>query len=356
MRLPATRRSGGHRSLAATIALAVLCAGCTRPEPRLNGGGSTFIGPLMKKWAIVYNEKTGVEVDYALKGSGNGIQQMIARTYDFGCTDAPLNKDELTDAKRKGGEVLHIPLVIGAVVPVYNLPELKDVGEPVRFTGPVLAKIFLGQITTWNDPEIARLNPALRLPGRAIVVVRRADPSGTTYIWTDYLATVSELWQSKVGPGAKEVTWWTGAVGEQGNQGVAQHVSAVPGSIGYVELEYAVKNELRCGAVQNRDKNFMLATAESVTAAVQGAESDIPADLCFTLNNKPGANAYPVCGAVWAVLYKDQPADTGKVLVDYLTWVTHDGQRYARELNYAPLSEGLVRKIEGKLKLVKFVE
>src|SRR5262249_53166169 len=162
----------------------------------------TFVGPVMKKWAGLYKDKKGVEVDYALKGSGNGIQQMTAKTYHFGCTDAPMNEGEIKKANEVGGEVLHIPLVFGAVVAVYNLPALKG-KEPIKFTGPVLADIFLGKISKWNDPALQEINPGLKLPDHGIVVVRRADPSGTTFIWTDYLANVSETWKKEVGPGAK---------------------------------------------------------------------------------------------------------------------------------------------------------
>jgi phosphate transport system substrate-binding protein len=320
---------------------------------RLNGGGSTFVGPMMKKWAALYNQKTGMEIDYALKGSGNGIQQMIAKTYHFGCTDAPMNAVEIEAARKNGGDVLHIPLVFGAVVPIYHLPELKDAKEHLKFTGPVLADIFMGKITKWNDAALQTLNTGIQLPDRAIVVVRRADPSGTTFIWTDYLAAVSEDWRQEVGPGAKEVKWWQGAVGKPQNQGVAGHVAATEGAIGYVELDYALSNKLAHGAVQNKDGKSVAASSASVTAAAKGAEATIPDDLCFSLNNQPGDGAYPICGTVWAVLYVNQHPAEAKALVDFLTWCTHDGQKQASALNYAPLSDGLVSRIEQKLKSIK---
>jgi phosphate ABC transporter phosphate-binding protein len=351
---------------ATTVAAAIIlvASGCTKSPntssnggiARLNGGGSTFVGPIMKKWATLYQEKKGVEVDYALKGSGNGIQQMTAKTYHFGCTDAPMNEDELKKAKETGGDVLHIPLIFGAVVPIYNVPELKDAKEPLKFTGAILADIFMGKITKWNDAALQMVNPGVGLPDRAIVVVRRADPSGTTFIWTSYLAAVSEPWKKEIGPGAKEVNWWTGAVGKPQNQGVAGHVAGSEGAIGYVEMDYALSNKLPFGAVQNKEAKFVVANTEAVTAAAKGAEENIPDNLCFSLNNQPGEKAYPICGTVWAVLYANQPAGNGKSLVDFLTWCTHDGQKYAAELNYAPLSEGLVHKIEEKLKLVKFTQ
>ena len=345
-----------------TVAAAGLVplAGCPKNQgggvTRLEGGGSTLVGPIMKKWETVYHEKKGIEINYARKGSGNGIQQMTAKTYHFGCTDAPMNDKELAAAKEKGGEVLHIPLVFGAVVPIYNLPELKDSKEPVKVTGAILADIFLGQITKWNDPALVKVNPGVALPDRAIVVVRRAEPSGTTFTFTDYLAKVSETWLQKTGPGAKEVKWFDQAVGKQGSQGVAGHVANTAGAVGYVEVEYAKSNQLPFAAVQNKQGKFVVASPETVTAASKGAEANVPDNLCLNLNNQPGDDAYPICAVVWAVLYQNQPADTGKMLVDFLTWVTHDGQAFAAGLNYAPLSQGLVQKVDEKLKSVKLVQ
>jgi phosphate transport system substrate-binding protein len=319
---------------------------------RLNAGGSTFVGPMMKKWASVYQKEKGTEIDYALKGSGNGIQQMTAKTYHFGCTDAPMNEDQLQKAKDAGGPVVHIPLVMGAVVPIYNLPDLKG-GKPLNFTGEVLGDIFLGKIDKWNHEDLKKINPGVDLPDQKISVVRRAEPSGTTFIWTTYLAGASPAWKEQLGPGRLEIKWPTG-VGEQGNPGVAGRVSNSPGSIGYVELLYALDNKIPFGAVQNADKSkFIHADMDNVTEAAKGAEADIPDDLCFTLTNKPGPEAYPICGMVWAVLYQNQPADTGKAVVDYLRWAVHDGQQYAKGLHYAPLSEGLVKKVDQKLDSIK---
>jgi phosphate ABC transporter phosphate-binding protein len=356
-----------HRAMITTAVVVLLTAlvllpmGCKSNEnsngaKSLSGGGSTLVGPMMKKWATLYKEKKNVEIDYALKGSGNGIQMMIAKTYHFGCTDAPMNDKELADAKSKGGEVLHIPLVFGAVVPIYNVAELKDIKEPLKFTGPILADIFRGAINKWNDPALVRINPGVPLPDKGIVVVRRAEPSGTTYTFTDYLAKISETWKNEIGPGAKEVKWFPGAVGKQGSQGVSGHVASTDGTISYVELDYALSNKLQIGAIQIKDGKYVVANAETVTAACKGAESNIPVDLCLNLNNQQAENAYPICATVWAVLYQEQKADVGRALVDFLTWCTHDGQSYASGLNYAPLSEGLVKKIDEKLKTVKFVQ
>jgi phosphate transport system substrate-binding protein len=317
----------------------------------LSGGGSTFVWPIMKKWTIMYHEKKKVEVDYAQKGSGDGVQQMIGRKYMFGCTDAPMNEDELKQANEKNGDVLHIPLIFGAVVPIYNLPELKG-KEPLKFTGEVLGQIYTGKITKWNEQPLKDLNPGVNLPDRGIVVVRRNEASGTTFIFTSFLGKTSPSWKETHGEkGAKDPKWFAGAIGETGNPGVAKHVKEFEGSIGYVELEYAVKDNLAFGAVENRDKKFVTATAEAVTAAAQGAE--IPDDLRFLLVNQPGEKSYPICGVVWAVLYVKQPAAQGKTLVDFLSYCVHDGQQFASTMNYAPLPEALVRKIDDKLKTVK---
>jgi phosphate transport system substrate-binding protein len=344
--------------------LALLPAGCTQKDgsgggsssvSRLKGGGSTFIGPLMKKWATLYKEKKNIEVDYAEKGSGNGIQMMTAKNYEFGCTDAPMTDEELGEAKKKGGEVLHIPLVFGGVVVVYNVAGLND--KDLKLDGPTLADIFMGKITRWDHDAIAKLNPGVTLPPKGITVVRRAEPSGTTYIFTDYLAKTSERWRKDVSPtGQKEVSWFNEAVGKPKNQGVAGHVKNTDGTIGYVELEYAQSNKLPTVAIKNKNGNFVQANAETVTAACKGAEANIPDNLCFNLNDQPGDKAYPICGAVWAVIYQDQKADSGKAVVDFLSWCVHDGQQVVSSLPYAPLSEGLVKKIDEKLKTVKFAQ
>jgi phosphate transport system substrate-binding protein len=337
--------------------LALVPAGCkssgtgANAVSSLSGGGSTFVYPMMKKWVSVYKEKKNVEVDYAPKGSGNGIQQMIARTYNFGCTDAPMNEKELAEARSKGGEVLHIPLVFGAVVIVYNVKELEG-QPPLKLSGKVVADIFRGEITTWDHPDIKALNKDHKLPPKGIAVVHRAEPSGTNYTLTDYLSKVSDIWKKEIGVG-KEVNWKTGT-GKQGNQGVAGHVKNTDGAIGYVELEYAQKEKLPTAEIENKDGKFVAASAESVTAACKGAEANIPPDLCLNLNNQPGEKAYPIIATVWAVFYQNQKADVGKALVDFISWCVHDGQSFVSALPYAPLSEGLVAKIDEKLKTVKF--
>jgi phosphate transport system substrate-binding protein len=330
------------------LILSATCGCGGRAEQRLNGGGSTFVFPMMSKWASDYDKASGVKVNYQSIGSGGGIQQMTAKTIDFGCTDAPMNEEQLQKARDVGGEVVHIPLVMGAVVPIYNL---EEAGEPLRFTGPVLADIFLGKITKWNDKALQDLNPGAKLPDKEIVVVRRSDGSGTTYIWTDYLAKVSPEWKSKVGVGTS-VNWPVG-IGQKGNEGVTGQVKRSPGSIGYVELTYALQNDVKYGSVRNREGEFIKGSLESVTAAAAGALSEIPDDLRYSITNAPGKDAYPLSGTVWAVLYVNQPADKGKAVVDFIRWVTHQGQQSAAELHYARLPQGLVERVDKMLERVQ---
>lgn len=341
------KRLLGEVALGCMVAMLV---GCTRGElpMRINGGGSTFVYPMMSRWASEYQQRTTTQVNYQSVGSGGGIQQMIVKTFDFGCTDAPLNEEQLEKARDNGGEVIHIPLVMGAVVAAYNLPELK---EPLRFNGPVLADMFLGKIRHWNDSALKELNPSAQLPNQEIQIVHRSDGSGTTFIWVDYLSKVSPEWKSAVGVGTS-VNWPIG-VGQKGNEGVAGQVKRTPGSIGYIELTYAVQNKIPFGLVQNREGEFIEASLESVTAAAQGALEDIPDDLRYSLTNAPGKHSYPISGTVWVVIYAQQPAGKGQVVVDFLRWVTHEGQEYAAELHYARLPAGLVERIEKKLARVR---
>jgi phosphate transport system substrate-binding protein len=233
---------------------------------------------------------------------------------------------------------------MGGVVPIYYLKEVK---EPLRFTGPVLADIYLNKITRWDDPKLKALNPGVDLPHLDIAVVHRSDGSGTTYIWADYLAKVSEEWQQKVGVGT-DLRWPTG-VGQPKNDGVAGHVARTPGAIGYVELTYALNSNLPYGAVQNRDKKFVRASLESVTKAAEGALKNLPEDLRYSLTDAPGEGAYPICGTTWAVLYRNQPADKAGLLADFLHWCAHEGQDQTAEMQYARLSPGLVERIDGLL-------
>jgi phosphate transport system substrate-binding protein len=344
--------------LLVTTTLALLGgSGCGKKgDVRLNAGGSTFVGPMMQKWKAIYHKETGVEIDYALKGSGNGITQMTAKTYNFGCTDAPMSQEQLDTAKEKGGDVIHIPLTMGAVVPIYNIPELKDAG-PLNFTGEVLAEIYLGKITQWDDPKIKKINPKIekKLPATKIVVVHRAEPSGTTFIWTDFLANTSEEWRKAIGKkGAIKIEWPLG-LGKSGNPEMAAHVNKSPGAIGYVELIYALQKDIPFGKVKNKAGEFVLADMAKVSAAAKGAvdAGEVPDDLCFNLTNKPGKDTYPISGAVWAVLYAKQPKDKGKEVVKFLKWITHEGQKYCEDQHYARLPEEVVKLIDKKLDTVK---
>ena len=324
-------------------------AGCGRGSPdTLEAGGSTFAYPMMSKWSGVYEKDKGVEVRYLSVGSGKGIEMMIGKTVDFGCSDAPLDEQDLEKARAAGGDVIHIPLVLGAVVPAYNLPEVK---EPLRFTGQVLAEIFLGKIRRWDDPALKHLNPKASLPGREITVVRRLDGSGTTYIWTEYLAKVNPQWKDRVGVG-RTVHWPTGEAA-RGNEGVAGFITRTPGAIGYLELTYGLQESIAFGSVQNRDGEFVRATPEAVTAAARAALTTVPEDLRFSINNARGAKSYPVSGACWAVAYARQPAGKGKRVVEFLRWATHEGQQYAEEMGYARLPEAVVSRLEARLDLIR---
>ncbi len=337
--------------LAVSFGLLVLgaVAGCGGGQKqRLNGAGSTFVYPMMSKWAAEYDTARAVEVNYQSIGSGGGIQQMTAKTADFGCTDGPMNEEQLQKARDTGGEVVHIPLVMGAVVPAYNLAEVK---EPLTFSGPLLADIYLGKVKKWNDKAIQKLNPGVRLPEKDIGVVHRSDGSGTTYVWVDYLAKVSEEWKEKVGV-ATSVNWPAGE-GAKGNEGVAGRVKETPGAIGYIELIYALQNDINYGLVKNKEGATIKAELKSITAAADNALNEIPEDLRYSITDAGGKDSYPICGTVWAVIYVNQPAPTGRHVVDFLRWVTHDGQQFCEGLQYAKLPPGLVERVEKRLDSVK---
>jgi phosphate transport system substrate-binding protein len=298
----------------------------------------------MSKWAREYEKAKGVRINYLSIGSGGGIRQMIERTVDFGCTDAAMNEEQLAKAQETGGKVVHIPLVMGAVVPIYNL---QGVNPTLRFSGTVLADIYMGKITKWNDPELAKLNPGVQLPDKDILTVHRSDGSGTTYIWVDYLSKISPAWREKIGVGTS--VNWPGGVAAKGNEGVAGKVSQSLGALGYVELIYARQNKIPFGVVQNRDGEFATPSLESVTAAAKNALTAIPDDLRYSLTDAPGKDSYPISGTVWAVIYENQPPGKGQAVVDFLRWVTHEGQEYAQGLDYAKLPEQLVKRLEIKL-------
>jgi phosphate transport system substrate-binding protein len=324
------------------------------PAPaRLSTGGTSVAYVIMEnRWRTAYRKEKGVEVDYESTGSTNGVKRMIERKYAIAFTHTPMTEGQREKARGEGGEVVHIPVVLCAVVPVYNVKGLKD-KPPLRFTGGVLADIFLGKIGKWNDPALKKLNQGVDLPDAGITVVHRADSSGTTFIFADYLHGASAAWQGQIGPARSEIKWPVG-VGVRRSLGVARHVRKTEGAIGYVDLLHAFTGEIPYGAVRNQDDTaFIHAGAENMTAAATGLVADLPADLTFKLTNRRGKDAYPICGAIWAVCYQDQPASDQKKVVDFLHWVTHEGQQFATDMSYAPLPEGLVRRADQKLQLIK---
>ena len=315
----------------------------------INGAGATFPAPIYTKFVAEYNRiKPEVKINYAAEGSGAGISKLSDGTVDYAGTDSPMKDAQIK--KAQGGNIYHIPTVMGAVVAVYNI---EGVDKPLNFTGPVLADIFLGNISNWNDARIAAINEGVKLPDQAITVVHRADKSGTTAIFTDYLAKVSPAWNK--GPGKGSDVKWPAAssVGGNKNDGVAATVQQVKGAIGYVELIYALENKMPFAAMQNKSGKFVMASMESVSAAA-GNLKDIPADLRISITDAEGDDSYPISGLTWIIVYENQKdAAKGAALVEYLWWVTHDGQALAPTLHYATLPKAIMPKVETLLKSIK---
>jgi phosphate transport system substrate-binding protein len=322
------------------------------PPPELvNGAGATFPYPIYSKWFDEYHKlHPDIQINYQSIGSGGGIRQVLAGTVDFGASDGPMNDDQLQEYKNKRGhDILHFPTVLGSDVPTYNVP---GVSVQLKFTPEALAGIFLGKITKWNDPGITSVNPGVNLPGEDIVVVHRSDGSGTTYVWTDYLSKVSEEWKTKVGKGTS-VNWPVG-LGGKGNEGVAGLVKQTPNSIGYVELIYAVQNNMPYGPVRNSSGSFIKADLASTTAAAAGAAKDMPADFRVSITNAPGKGAYPIASFTWLLVpAKIDDAAKRKVIVDFLHWMLKDGQKHAEPLAYAPLPKEVVAKETKAISEVK---
>ncbi len=329
--------------------LFLLCALLALPaiaQTTLNGAGATFPYPMYSKWFSEYHKlHPEIQINYQSIGSGGGIRQVINGTVDFGASDGPMTDEMLKEAKIK---ILHMPTVLGADVPAYNVPGVS--GE-LKFTPEALAGIFLGKITKWNDKTITGVNPGVNLPDRDIIVVHRSDGSGTTYIWTDYLSKVSPEWQSQVGKGTS-VKWPIG-LGGKGNEGVAGSIRQLQGAIGYVELIYAVQNNITYGSVRNAAGNFVKASLESVTAAAASAPK-MPPDFRVSITDPPGKEAYPISSFTW-LLIPEQSKDSakGKILSDFLNWMVTDGQKMTAALSYAPLPEGVVQKEKEAIKLVR---
>jgi len=331
------------------LSLLLLCLLATLPlfgQTTLNGAGATFPYPMYSKWFSEYHKlHPDIQVNYQSIGSGGGIRQVIAGTVDFGATDGPMTDDQLKEAKLK---ILHLPTVLGADVPAYNIPGIT---AELKFTPEVLAGIFLGKITKWNDKAIAGANSGVNLPDKEIIVVHRSDGSGTTFIWTDYLAKISPEWQSQVGKGTS-VKWPIG-LGGKGNEGVAGLIRQLPGSVGYVELIYAVQNNISYGSVKNAAGNFVKASLESVTAAAASSPK-IPADFRVSITNAPGKDAYPISSFTWLLIpEQSKDATKGKILADFLNWMVTDGQKMTAALSYAPLPDAVVQKEKDAIKQVR---
>lgn len=311
----------------------------------LNGAGSTFAAPIYNKWVNDYAPKFGVKINYQPIGSGGGIKQLQEQTVDFGGTDAPMTSAEMAGAK--GGPVLHIPTVIGSVVITYNVPSITT---PIKLTGPVIADIFLGKISKWNDPRLASLNPGVNFPATDILVVHRSDGSGTTYIFSDYLSSVSPEWKS--GPGTGKDLQWPVGLGGKGNDGVTGQVKQQPGGIGYVELAYAHQNKLPAALIKNSAGQFVAPTIESTTAAAAGVAKGLPANTDYRLSivNAPGATAYPIASFTWILVYKNQTdAAKWQKMSAFLKWALHDGESEASSLDYAPLPPNLVAMLDKSI-------
>ncbi len=341
-------RSFARANLAlASISLAAFaiasCSHSTGGEIRLQGAGATFPNPLYQKWLSEYGKlHPNIKIDYQSIGSGGGIKQIQARTVDFGASDSPM-KDE--DLKAAPGEILHIPTVLGAVVITYNL---SGVSQPLHFSPDLVADIFLGKIKKWSDPRIKADNSGANLSDADITVVHRSDGSGTSAVFTDYLSKVSGEWKEKVGAGTSPN--WPVGIGGKGNEGVTGQVKQTPNTIGYVELAYAVQNNLPTALIKNKSGNFIEPTIDGVTAAAAGSVATTPEDLRVSITDATGAAAYPISSYTYILAYRVQPDETkGKALVDFLWWAIHDGEAFAKDLRYAPLPSEIVKRAEAKI-------
>jgi phosphate transport system substrate-binding protein len=332
------------RRIASLATLAILALGIASAQNVLiNGAGATFPYPMYSKWFDEFHKKfPTLQFNYQSIGSGGGIQQVTQGTVDFGATDGPMNEMQLKDfADKHGGSgILHFPTVMGADVPAYKI---AGVSQALNFTPEALAGIFLGKITKWNDPELMKANPGVKLPASDIIVVHRSDGSGTTYVWVDYLSKISKEWETKVGRGTS-VNWPVG-LGGKGNEGVAGQIQQTPNSIGYIELIYAVQNKIAYGKVKNASGAFVEASLASVTAAAAGTAKDMPDDFRVSITNAPGKDAYPISSFTW-LLIPEKISDPikKKAIKDFLAWMLTDGQKMTEALAYAPLPKAVVAK------------
>jgi phosphate transport system substrate-binding protein len=336
-----------HRLLALLLATAATSAGAQGVD--LTGAGATFPYPIYSKWFATYAQKAGVKINYQSIGSGGGIRQLSEETVDFGATDGPMTDDEM--GKAKGGRIMHVPTVIGAVALAYNLP---GISEPIKLDAGVIADMFLGKIRKWNDGKIAKLNPGVSLPDKSVLVVHRSDGSGTTYIFTDYLASTNKEWLA--GPGRGKDVQWPVGLGGKGNEGVAGQVRQLPGAIGYVELAYAKQNKLAYAAVKNAAGEFVLPSVEAATAAAEGVVAKLSpkSDYRLSIVNAQGKSAYPISSFTWIILYQNQAdGDKGKKLVDFLKWALTEGQAQVASLDYAPLPSAMAQRLVERLGTVR---
>jgi len=335
------------------IMLLLVCVLLALPvigQTTLNGAGATFPYPMYSKWFSEYHKlHSDVQINYQSIGSGGGIRQVTEGTVDFGASDMPMTDDQLREAEGKvKTKVLNIPTVLGAVVPAYNVPGVS--GE-LKFTPEILSGIFLGKISNWNDPAISAANPGVKFPNQDIIVAHRSDGSGTTFVWTDYLSKVSADWKSQVG--ASTSVKWPKGMGGKGNEGVSGLIRQLPGSIGYVELIYAVQNNIPYGSVRNSSGTFLKASLEGVTAAAASVPK-MPADFRVSITNAPGKDAYPISSFTWLLIpQQSKDGAKGKILANFLNWMASDGQKMTNALAYAPLPDNVAAKVKETIKQVK---
>lgn len=332
------------------LALVLLCLAVLATGSRaqtLNGAGATFPYPIYSKWFSEYHKiHPEVEINYQSIGSGGGIRQLTAGTVDFGATDGPMSDQQLEEAKFK---IFHIPTVLGAVVPAYNVPGLQ---AELRFSPEVIANICLLKITNWNDKAIAADNPGVRLPDKQIILIHRSDGSGTNYIFTDYLSKVSTEWKDQVGKGTS--VKWPGGLGAKGNEGVAGLIRQVDGGFGYVELIYAIQNKIPYGEVKNSSGAWVKGNLKSTTAAA-GSVKSMPDDFRVSITDPPGKDAYPIASFTWLLVPADwKDATKGRVMVDFLNWMLNHGESMVTELDYAPLPDNVKEKVQARIKEVRF--
>ena len=365
-----TKMKGLILAVTAILMMSLVLVGCTQSTPApttspatsnptsaieqaksLDGAGASFPAPLYIKWFDEYNKTTGVKINYQAFGSGGGIKAITAGTVDFGATDGIMTDEQIAAAEKDRGPILHIPMTSGAVAIIYNLAGIGS--EQLKLTGDVLADIYLKKITKWNDSRIKALNPGLNLPNTDIAVVHRSDGSGTTFIFTNYLVKVSNEWKTKVG-NATSVEW-PGDIGGEKNAGVAGQVKQTPGSIGYVELAYAVQNKIGWALLKNAAGNYIAPSLEATTKAAEGVT--LPDDMKVMITNSTNQDAYPISGFTWILAYVNQTDQAkGLALVNMLWWAIHDGQKYASPLDYAPLSSTAVTKAENQIRSIKYQE